>query len=290
MNLRRTIFRAANQMLGQIGLSVQPIVRDFDARIVQPEILARMFSALANAFDEWVAQQSVFTPRSSFDTANAVAAFYDSYLASIHRSQAGGSRFNNLLSLFLIAKSASPTVIIDSGTFTGSSAWAMNLGCPNAELYSFDIDLSRLPERDRGVHYLEQDWTTFDWSRTNLENSLVYFDDHVDQALRLIQAAEAGLPLAIFDDDFTFGGAPQMAHGGFALPKIEFLLDDALDNQTELQWVVGSKEFSWAVPHEKMARARMAIAETSRLPNTSLITGIHQTPYRLVRVNVDRQI
>lgn len=276
-------------MLGRIGLSVQPVQRDFDARLAQPQILERVFRALAEAFDEWVAQQLVFTPRYKFETIGEVAAFYDNYLNSIHRNQSGGSRFNNLLFLFLIAKAASPSVIIDSGTFTGSSAWAMHLGCPTADLYSFDIDLSRLPARDAGVHYLEQDWATYDWSRIDLTHSLVYFDDHVDQALRLIQAAEAGLPLAIFDDDFTFAGALEMAHGGLALPKIEFLLDDALDSQTELKWMVGAKEFSWAVPHEKMAQARKAIAETCRLPNTSLVTGIHQTPYRLVRVNVTRR-
>jgi hypothetical protein len=186
----------------------------------------------------------------------------------------------------LLAKSAEPAVIIDSGTFTGSSAWALSLGCPKAQVYSFDINLEFLINREAGVTYVEQDWMSFDWNGVDLSNSLVYFDDHVDQAQRLLEAVERGVPLAIFDDDFPVGAFAPMAHGGFALPKIEFLLDETLSKQTELKWVVGAKEYVWPIPHEKMARARKAICETARLPNTSLVTGIHQTPYRLVRVNI----
>jgi hypothetical protein len=199
-----------------------------------------------------------------------------------YRERGGGSRFNNLSWLYLIAKAMQPTVVIDSGTFKGASAWALSCAVPEARIYSFDIDLSRIAYRADGVTYLQSDWTGFDWSGIDLTNSLIYFDDHLDQARRLIEASTHGIPVAVFDDDFPVTSFAEMAHDGNSLPKIEFVLDDKLRECREISWVDRRGRHSFPIQPEYLDKARALIAGTDRLPNTSLITGIHQTPYRIV--------
>ena len=119
-----------------------------------------------------------------------------------------------------------PDLVIDSGTFRGASAWAFS--ATGAKVHSFDIDLSRLARTSDHVTYSQRDWTQFDWKDFDFSRTLIYFDDHLDQVRRLIEAAQRGIPLAIFDDDLPVTSVAPMAHGGAALPKIEFVLDDGL--------------------------------------------------------------
>jgi hypothetical protein len=132
------------------------------------------------------------------------------------------------------------------------------------------------------VTYHENDWTEFDHTSLNLSRGMVYFDDHVDQAKRLMEAYERRFPFAIFDDDFLVTSFAPMALNGRALPKVEFVLDDDLRRQTELAWISHGKRYVWKVDHARLERARAVISATDRLANTSRITGLWQTPYRIV--------
>jgi len=210
--------------------------------------------------------------------------FYETYLESGIRRNPGGSRFNNLLWLHLLARSLRPSTIIDSGTFTGASAWALSSGAPSAAVLSFDLDMSRLVHRRPGVQYLMHDWSTTDWGQHDLPLALCYFDDHVDQAQRLLQAHALGVRYLIFDDDFPCTSFPAMAHGGSALPKVSFALDKSLKDVDELSWRRGNQTWRWKVDHVTLDRVRRLIEAHDRLPDTSMVTGIHQTPYRLIRL------
>jgi len=286
MSVRHSLVRVANEALSRVGLKLERMSRDFDARLDRTEHVARIFRELGGEFDRWLAEQQLFQVKRRFSSADAITTFYSAYLSAPFRDQSGGSRFNNLVWLYLIAKVAAPSVIVDSGTYRGASAWAFSLGCPDAAIFSFDIDLSRLALRAPGVQYLEHDWTKADWRGVDLSQALIYFDDHLDQAKRLIEAAEHGIGLAVFDDDFPLTSFASMAHDGSALPKIEFLLDDELLRASEISWIDRGVRRVIPVQRDYWERARGLIVDTERLPNTSLVTGIHQTPYRIVRVRV----
>ncbi|MDB5557329.1 MAG: hypothetical protein JWQ36_263 [Enterovirga sp.] len=288
MRLPRSLFRGVNRCLAPLGLTLDRVSRDFDARLDDPGQLLRMHRAFGQAWAEWGAGQSVLPLRAEIDAEREAAVFYEAYLVSPYRGQSGGSRYNNLLLLFLIGKAVAPRLIMDSGTYMGASAWALRLSSPHARLLSFDLDLSRLRLRMPGVEYVETDWTAFDWSGLPTAEGLCYFDDHVDQARRLLEAAERGFPLAIFDDDFPVTSFAPMAGNGNALPKIEFVLDDELRQDREVTWVDQGVRRSWRVDPAYLDRARQVIGDTDRLPNTSHITGIHQTPYRLVAIRSAR--
>jgi hypothetical protein len=281
MGLARTAYRSTNFLLGKLGLELLPLSRDYDARLESPWALEAMFRRLGGEIEAWLGRQTLFVAQ-PFDVAEGVATLYADYLDSPFRGKGGGSRFNNLAWLYAIARAYRPTVMIDSGTYLGASAWALRQGS-DAPLYSFDIDMSRIAQKV-DASYVEADWTTHRFDDEDLSRSLCYFDDHVDQAKRLLEAKAAGCRLALFDDDFPVTGCVEMAHGGFALPKVEFVLDETLRGQASLDWFDGRRRQSWPIDAAYLDAARATIAATERLPNTSVITGIHQTPYRLVKL------
>jgi hypothetical protein len=282
MTVSRNLIRTTSRVLARRNLQLGRITRDFDARLDQPDQLARIFWEIGRCADEWLAKQTLFPVRKAFNSADELNVLYEEFLEMPFRDRSGGSRFNNLSWLYLIAKAAQPAVVIDSGTFKGASAWALSRAVPHADAYSFDIDLSQLAYRADGVTFVESDWTEFRWGGIDLTDALVYFDDHLDQARRLIEASAHGIPLAVFDDDFPVTSFAEMAHDGSALPKIEFVLDDRLRECREISWVDRRGRHSFAINPEYLDKARALIGGTDRLPNTSLITGIHQTPYRVV--------
>jgi hypothetical protein len=284
MSVNRFLYRALNRALAKANLQIQPVTRDFDARLDQPEQIERMFRDFGAIADDWFAHQSLIRIDTTLKAADQLPAFYSAYLGSPFREQGGGSRFNNLAWLYLIARAMRPGVVIDSGTFRGGSAWAFALAVPEAAIYSFDVDLSQLAHKAAGVRYEERDWTAHDWERVDLSNTLAYFDDHLDQARRLIEASARGIGVAIFDDDYPVTST--MGRGGrkdFAFPKIEYVLDDEIRNFREISWINRKGRSSFPIDVAYLDKARARIAATDRLPDTSLVTGIHQTPYRIVR-------
>jgi hypothetical protein len=284
MNLRRVIFRRLNRMLGVAGLRLDRVERDYDDvpldRFTQSVLLSRM----ADAFDLWADAQTLFERRMRFDTRAVTEAFFDEWRRLPFRGRHGGSRFNNLLWLHLITKACSPDVIIDSGTYQGASAWALARACPEARTFSFDVDLSQVRIKAQSVTYVQRDWSEYPLELSPSDLALCYFDDHVDQVKRLLEASERRCRIVLFDDDYPVTSFFTMAPTPAVLPKLEFALDTGLADGQTLSWRTGGRAQRWTVDRAYLDAAVARIDATERLPNTSLITGIHQTPYRLVVV------
>jgi hypothetical protein len=159
---------------------------------------------------------------SALDWRAEVERFYELYLGSPYRAMSGGSRFNNQLWLYAVTKAYAPKLVVDSGTYQGASAWALDLAAPG-KVISFDIDLSQLVRREPGVRYVERDWYGADiLSGEALGGALIYFDDHLNQARRLLEAQAAGIPFAVFDDDFRSPRSPTWRMMDLHCPKSSF--------------------------------------------------------------------
>jgi len=275
-------FRMCNKVLGGIGLGIQRVGPDFINRPIGSAQTHELARRLADAFDQWKSNQDLFEDLRNFDSQAAVHQFYKAYLQSPFRTAFGGSRLNNLVLLYLFARSYRPTFIVDSGTFQGASAWALKMGAPEASVVSFDIDLSRMMSETPGVTYVESDWASFDFATFDLSRSVAFFDDHIDQVRRLKESAANNIKVLILDDDLEVGAFAGMAHGGMSIPKIEFVFDPFIASLKEINWFDGKKEKSWPVDHQYLAEARGLINKYSRFPNTSAHTGIWQLPYSLL--------
>jgi hypothetical protein len=60
------------------------------------------------------------------------------------------------------------------------------------------------------------------------------------------------------------------------------VLDDRLRRDKQLCWSEKGVQYVWQVDSAYLDMAKSVIAATDRLPDTSLTTGIQQTPYRIV--------
>lgn len=286
MGIKRFAYRNLNALLAPLNLTIQPKSTIFGHRIIGEQQLDRMFRSLAERSSPWLESQTLFPVRRNLDIRAEIESFYEAYLTSGFRDPIGGSGFNNLLWIYLITAAYAPAVAIDSGTFKGASAWTMKLAAPDAAILSFDIDLTQLTARAPDVIYLEQDWASFDWSGYDLSESLAYFDDHVDQAKRLLEAKARGIPLCLFDDDMNVFNFPGMAHGGFSIPKVEFVMDDALRQEKDVRWLEGKREHVWEVDVDYLDAAKATIAAADRPPSTSNICGVQQFPCKVVKMAV----
>jgi hypothetical protein len=284
MLMRRLVFRALNRWLGSVGLRLDRREQDFDDVPLDDFTRTALISRMADAFDQWMGEQTVFERRAHFDTRVVTRTFFTEWRARPFRDRQGGSRFNNLLWLHLVARACDPDVIIDSGTYQGASAWALASACPRARTFSFDIDLSQLRWRLDSVAYVQSDWSRYPLNLSAADLMFCYFDDHVDQVRRLVEASDRRCRIALFDDDYPLTSFFTMAPTPAVLPKLEFALDPGLTDGRVLSWRSAKREQRWTADRAYLDTALARIAATERLPNTSLITGIHQTPYRIVAV------
>ena len=284
MGIRRFAGSQANKILNKIGLEIAPVQIDFNARIVSETHLDRIFETMSKIASDYLFSQVIVKLNNQFNIEEEIRRFYAEFLKSPFRRRKGGSRFGNLLWLDLLAKSAGPDLIVDSGTYMGGSAWALAQGAPDARILSFDIDMSHLALKCPNVEYFEHDWTTFDYGGIKRNNSLCYFDDHLDQVRRLREAGVRGFQVAIFDDDFSALEFVSMAHGGIALPKISFVLDDSLRDGEVIRWMDGTRSFEWKVNRAQLEAARNLIGAVDRLPNLAAVCGFDQLPYRIVAI------
>jgi hypothetical protein len=278
--LRKAV-RKTRRMLRAAGLLAQPPL-DFSNRLTSAKHVDGMLARIADVAEGWLSKQTVLPDLCPIDVRREVRDFYAAYLSGPFRETSGGSRFNKLLWLALLAKALRPTLVIDSGTYRGASAWALSLGAPDAAILSFDMDLSRLHQRQPNCEYFQHEWSKHDLTSFDLSRSLCYFDDLVDQVRRLLEAKARHIPFAIFNDDFPVSCFVNATPSPAQLPKLEFIDDPSLEHGDVLEWTWGGARRRWVVDQDYLAKGRAAIKAAERLPDLGTITGIRVLSPKLV--------
>lgn len=111
----------------------------------------------------------------------------------------GSSKYSNCYYLYEMCKILNPKRIIESGTWKGQSSYIFKKICPDAEIICFDISFDNLIWNDDSIKYYEKDWMKVDIEGDR--DSVIYFDDHISQKKRLLQAHKRGFKHIIFDDN-----------------------------------------------------------------------------------------
>jgi hypothetical protein len=219
----------------------------------------------------------------SAPVADIVREFYDLIVKSPVNAKKGGNGFNGCLQVYAVARLLNPKVIIESGVFRGQTTWILRQACPQASIFCFDVDFSNLVHKDRDAIYSQADWSDFDLSGLPGDETLAFFDDHIDQGRRVLEAQERGLTRLLFDDN-----APAErihAVGGPPTPTLDMLMDPSLDGH-ELTWTYRGKRYACHIDAAKAQEVRKAVVALRNFADMHRITGY--TPARITYVSLER--
>lgn len=150
----------------------------------------------------------------------------------------GGVREKDHLHLWCLAQVLQPKLYVESGVFMGSSLHAMlSSGIAN-DVVAIDPNLDKLKlnkSQYPNVQFIDDQ----DFSQITLNNvpedTLAYFDDHINTAARIHQAAEKGIKYLVFDDSTGFEGVCQRLYP--AIPTLPMIMHpEVLVEGEQMSW------------------------------------------------------
>ncbi|NES83176.1 MAG: hypothetical protein F6K10_18195 [Moorea sp. SIO2B7] len=187
-------------------------------------------------------------PVTNIDFEKLAAEYERHYLQAISLGMfaVGGIREKDHLNFWCLSQLFSPEVYVESGVFIGSSLHAFINSPAIKKIFAIDPNLSKLRiprESIPGAELIDsKDFSQIDFTLSGMK-SLVYFDDHIDTARRIIQASEKGFRYLLFDDSTGLEGICQRLYP--AIPTIPMIMNaDILNPGDELAWTFGSSSIN----------------------------------------------
>lgn len=196
--------------------------------------------------------------------------FTNGYRQNPARDGIGATRYNSLLWLFTFCRCLNPEVVVESGVYIGRSLWTLRKAAPDAKLYAFDINFKPLKFKDASIEYIETDWSQVD-IKTKSENDLCYFDDHINNCLRIKQAHERGFKHLIFDDSPTVMNLHHFHFPG--VPTAQMLLENNLREGDVITWPLKDKLLRYTYSESHTYNVRDLIDKITVLPSLNKYTG-----------------
>lgn len=196
--------------------------------------------------------------------------FFTSYPRNPAREGTGSTRYNSLLWLFLFCRVLKPAVIVESGVYIGRSLWTLRKASPDAQLHAFDINLKPLKFHKENIKLKEMDWSQSDVTAKS-GNDLCYFDDHINNCLRIKQAKEKGFKHLIFDDSPSIMNLSHFRFPG--VPTAQMLLSDNLSEGDVISWKWRDKVLRYVHSESNTYGVREIIEKIVVLPGLETYTG-----------------
>ncbi|MDE6052400.1 MAG: hypothetical protein K2G55_01270 [Lachnospiraceae bacterium] len=128
----------------------------------------------------------------------------------------GGMSSTHLFWSWYAMKTLKPQYIIESGVWKGQGTWLFEKACPNAQIFSIDINLNHREYISERVKYFSIDFSCIDWSFIkDKEKTVIFFDDHQNAYDRLMQMKFMGFQQALFEDNY-----PETEGDCYSLKKV----------------------------------------------------------------------
>jgi hypothetical protein len=162
---------------------------------------------------------------------------------SIGLFRLGGIQENDFLMLRALAEVMKPTHYIESGVFVGSSLYAFHSCSSVKHIWAIDPDLTHLKFTDE-ISNRTQYIDSHDFGEIQFgdlpENTVAYFDDHINTMSRIEQSAKKGIKILVFDDSVGFHGISQRIYP--SIPSIGMLnAYEDLRVGDEITWYVAPR-------------------------------------------------
>lgn len=174
----------------------------------------------------------------------------------------GGIREKDHLNLFCLGHALSPDLYVESGVFMGGSLHAFSGSSPR-RMIAIDPSLDHVKEEIRTLPNIEtvsaKDFSELDFN-ANKEKSLVYFDDHINTAKRIMQASDKGFKYVLFDSSTGLEGITQRLYP--AIPTIPMIMNsEAFEESDRIEWSYANQATSLTGLIKSLIRARSLRAE-----------------------------
>jgi hypothetical protein len=115
------------------------------------------------------------------------------------RKNGGGTHSYGLFVLWHVLRELNPKRVIESGVWRGQSTWTIRTALPEAAITAIEPNLDGITCRLAGVTYTKADFLELAY---NLQDTVVYFDDHQDAFPRLRACLGRGARAILFDDNY----------------------------------------------------------------------------------------
>ncbi len=274
-----TLNLAAEQTLDADELKELERAREFFAFRASPAARERVLGRVAEQIGAFMTSAGFAERDYRADVADFLVSFENNPAAGARRTTATGS----LLWLFVIARAIAPKVIVESGVYKGASLYTFHTAVPSAKLFGYDIDLANCVVRDAGIVLHEGDWSELP-PRVEGEGDLCYFDDHINNCLRVREAYELGFRHLIFDDSPDIGELHQWRYPG--VPTIQMVVHQTLELGEWVEWTWKQQRLRYTYRAEDTHGAEDLVELVAQLPSLTALTGRRtgiQTYVRLKR-------
>ncbi len=114
----------------------------------------------------------------------------------------GGMSSSHLFLLWFMLRRLNPTDVIENGVWKGQGTWLIEQAVPSARIHCVDINWSNLVYKSPNATYSSTDFSKQAWEGVDRENTVVFFDDHVNALRRVKQSRSLGFRHLIFEDNY----------------------------------------------------------------------------------------
>jgi hypothetical protein len=200
------------------------------------------------------------------------------YFELLHRNPAFGRQWttpgNLTLWLFMLVRALRPKVAVESGVLRGSSLFMQRFAHPHHKQYAFDLDFSNLAYTSDTVIYREHDFGTDD-VRAEGPDDFCYFNDHINNCLRIRQCYERGFKHLVLDDSPDLGEI--QAYRFPALPSVSMIANGKFQDGDTLDWTWNGQHLRYTFRTEHTYGARELIDHCHPIPHIRLWTGLQDS-------------
>jgi hypothetical protein len=217
--------------------------------------------------------------------ANASMNDLEDYFQAMARNGAfgipGTTPGNGTIWLFLLAREMNPKVIVESGVYCGSSLFTIRQAAPQANMFAFDLSFDRLVSRLEGVDYRQHDWGT-DNIRAKSASDFCFFDDHINNCMRIRQSYERGFRHVVVDDSPDVGEIHQFRYP--AVPTISMIENDKWTDGDTIEWNWNGRRLHYTFRVADTFGVKEIIEAIYRFPSLKRWTGMEDAFYYYVRL------
>jgi hypothetical protein len=264
----------------------------FDARnvglfLLDRKMIERQNLRIARAVHTFFQSTQTYRKPSVESIAGYIDEFRDVFLRNPITKNLYGANFPSGVNLFLMARCLDPDLIVESGVYKGQTSYFLAAACPRAKVHAFDPNLQELSYRTPGVTYHQKDWMSEAVRCDPAGRGLCFFDDHQNQALRVIQAHQRGFRYVIVDDSWPIETVTGC--GWPPLPSVDMIMSNPLELGEVVRWIEGDKAWTYVHTdemHELCAKARRLIAAAYEVPSLYRESGIAPTSaYKFIELH-----